>query len=119
MALSLGLLKLILRRTDAAMSADKRIVRVMISGLVQGVGFRAWMVREAYARGISGWVRNRFNGDVEALLAGPPDAVEALCEACWRGPAAASVDNVKVAEADASALSEGGARKGFHAIATR
>jgi acylphosphatase len=98
---------------------ERRIVRVTIGGFVQGVGYRAWMVREAAARGISGWVRNRLNGDVEALLAGPPDAVDALCAACWRGPAAAEVDRVEVAEADAAALAEGGARRGFHPIATR
>lgn len=101
------------------MMGERRIVRVTITGLVQGVGYRAWMVREAAARGISGWVRNRLNGDVEALLVGPPDAVEALCAACWRGPAVAEVDAVEVTEADATALSEGGVLRGFHPIATR
>ena len=101
------------------MTRERKIVRVTIRGLVQGVGYRAWMVREAEARGISGWVRNRFNGDVEALLAGPPGAVEALCSACWHGPAAASVDNVEVMEADAAALRELGPGRGFHAIASR
>jgi acylphosphatase len=101
------------------MGEERRIVRVMISGLVQGVGFRAWMVWEAQARGISGWVRNRLSGDVEALLAGPPDAVEALCAACWRGPAAAQVDKVEILPADEAALHEGGAGRGFHPAATR
>jgi acylphosphatase len=101
------------------MVRERRIVRVMIGGLVQGVGYRAWMVREAAARGITGWVRNRLAGDVEAVMAGPPDAVEALCTACWRGPAAAQVDKVDVTEAGEAALAEGGVAWGFHPIATR
>jgi acylphosphatase len=57
-----------------------------------------------------------LNGDVEALLAGPPDAVEALCAACWRGPAHARVENVEVVGADPAAL---GPIAGFRQIATR
>lgn len=102
-----------------ATTGDTRIVKVTIGGLVQGVGYRAWMVRQAEAHGISGWVRNRFDGDVEALLAGPPDAVDALCAACWRGPSASAVDKVEVIEADDAALRELGARRGFHAVASR
>jgi acylphosphatase len=98
------------------MTSETRIVRVTIGGDVQGVGYRAWMEREARALGVRGWVRNRLNGDVEALLAGPPDAVEALCAACWRGPAQARVDKVEVVEADPAALGPGA---GFRQIATR
>ena len=96
------------------MASGQKIVRVTISGRVQGVGFRAWTEREASARGIAGWVRNRLNGDVEALFAGPPDAVETLCAACWRGPAHAQVDQVEVKEGSAVALTE----RGFRQIAT-
>jgi acylphosphatase len=67
------------------------------------------------AAGVRGWVRNRLNGDVEALFAGPPDAVEALCAACWRGPLQARVDKVEVVEADPAAL---GPIAGFRQIAT-
>jgi acylphosphatase len=98
------------------MTGAEKIVRVTIGGDVQGVGYRAWIEREARARGVRGWVRNRLNGDVEALFAGPPDVVEALCEACWRGPAHARVDNVEVAEADPAAL---GPVAGFRQLATR
>src|ERR1700730_6960909 len=98
------------------MTGHQMIVRVTIGGDVQGVGYRAWMEMEARARGVRGWVRNRLNGDVEALFAGPPDAVEALCAACWRGPAHASVENVEVVEADPAAL---GPIAGFRQIATR
>jgi acylphosphatase len=98
------------------MMREAKIVRVTIGGDVQGVGYRVWMEREARAGGVRGWVRNRLNGDVEALFAGPPDAVEALCEACWRGPAQARVDNVEVVEADPAELGPGA---GFRQIATR
>jgi acylphosphatase len=98
------------------MTTHQMIVRVTIGGYVQGVGYRAWMEMEARAQGIRGWVRNRLNGDVEALFAGPPDAVEALCAACWNGPAHAQVDKVEVVEVDPSALGPGA---GFRQIATR
>src|ERR1700730_11774925 len=67
------------------MTGHQMIVRVTIGGDVQGVGYRTWMEMEARAGGVRGWVRNRLNGDVEALFAGPPDAVEGLCRACARG----------------------------------
>ncbi|MGH6869062.1 MAG: acylphosphatase [Methylocella sp.] len=98
------------------MTRHEMIVRVTIGGDVQGVGYRAWMQREARAGGVRGWVRNRLNGEVEALLAGPPDAVETLCAACWRGPAHARVDKVEVVEASAAALA--GPDAGFRQIAT-
>ena len=98
------------------MTSEVKIVRVTIGGDVQGVGYRAWMEMAARALGVRGWVRNRLNGDVEALFAGPPDAVEALCAACWRGPAHARVDKVEVVEADPAALGPGA---GFRQIATR
>src|ERR1700720_888376 len=97
------------------MTGHQMIVRVTIGGDVQGVGYRTWMEMEARAAGVSGWVRNRFNGDGEALFAGPPDAVEALCAACWRGPVQARVDKVEVVEADPAALGPGA---GFRQIAT-
>jgi acylphosphatase len=98
------------------MTGEERIVRVTISGYVQGVGYRAWMEMEARAVGVRGWVRNRLNGDVEALFAGPPGAVEALCAACWRGPRHARIEKVEVVEADKAALGPGA---GFRQIATR
>jgi acylphosphatase len=98
--------------------SGQSIVRVTISGRVQGVGYRAWTERKAVARGIRGWVRNRSNGDVEGLFAGEPEAVEALCAACRRGPAHARVDNVEVTQASAAALTEFGGGVGFRQIAT-
>lgn len=75
-------------------------VRIIVSGRVQGVWFRGWTVDEAQARGLSGWVRNRRDGTVEALLHGPEAAVEAMVAACHRGPPAAKVTAVDVSPAD-------------------
>jgi len=90
------------------MAEDERIVRVMISGLVQGVGYRAWMQSAAISRGVTGWVRNRPDGRVEAVLAGSAETVASLCEACRRGPPAARVTRVDTEEVDRAALSEKG-----------
>jgi acylphosphatase len=65
--------------------------RVFLTGRVQGVGFRDWMVEEAERLGVSGWVRNRRDGSLEALLEGEAPAVAELLRACWRGPPYAKV----------------------------
>jgi acylphosphatase len=65
--------------------------RIVISGRVHGVGFRYWLCAEAQALGIAGWVRNRRDGTVEALLDGDIAAVEELVRACRRGPRGALV----------------------------
>jgi acylphosphatase len=70
------------------------IRHVVIRGRVQGVGFRAWTEYTALERGLQGWVRNRRDGAVEALFAGPPDAVDAMIAACHQGPRGARVDAV-------------------------
>lgn len=70
----------------------RKAVGVLVSGRVQGVWFRDWTVQEARARGLDGWVRNRADGTVEALFAGPCDAVDAMVEACRAGPPLARVD---------------------------
>ena len=72
-----------------------RRVHVMVHGMVQGVGYRDWMVREARRLGLSGWVRNRADGGVEAVVAGPEPAVQALLTACRRGPLLARVDSLE------------------------
>ena len=71
-----------------------RAKRVIISGRVQQVGFRQWMAEEAERLGVSGWVRNRGDGTVEAVLAGDAAAVEELVRACRRGPRLAQVDSI-------------------------
>jgi acylphosphatase len=67
-----------------------------ITGVVQGVGFRFWTQREAERRNLRGWVRNRHDGSVEALVIGPVRVVEDMVEACRRGPRSAEVDAVDV-----------------------
>ena len=71
-----------------------------ITGSVQGVGFRAWCRDEAARRHLSGWVRNRESGAVEAVFEGPIDALESMVAALWQGPRGASVDNVEIVETD-------------------
>jgi acylphosphatase len=74
---------------------NERIIRhVTMHGRVQGVGYRAFVEHEALRRGIEGWVRNRRDGSVEAVLAGDVDAVTAMIEACRRGPMGARVDTL-------------------------
>jgi acylphosphatase len=70
-----------------------------ISGLVQGVGFRYRFMEEAQYLGISGWVRNRRGGSVEAMISGSPEAVEAMIAWARRGPPAAQVERVDVSAA--------------------
>jgi acylphosphatase len=74
--------------------------RLVISGRVQGVGFRAWMVEKAQALGLSGWVRNRIDGSVEALVAGDIAAVEEFLRLCRRGPRMAVVESIEEELAD-------------------
>ena len=74
-----------------------RISRLLrIRGLVQGVGFRDALQREAIARGCTGWVRNRLDGSVEALVEAEEDALEALIAWARQGPPAARVSGVVV-----------------------
>jgi acylphosphatase len=72
----------------------KIIRHVVVRGLVQGVGYRAFVEHEAHRRGLNGWVRNRRDGSVEAVFAGPREAVEAMIEVCRRGPFSARVDAI-------------------------
>lgn len=81
-----------------------RVVRLTIRGYVQGVGYRAFVEDEAMARGLKGWVRNRRDGSVEALIAGEPQAVDAMIAACRQGPRSAQVDAVEIEETDEKAL---------------
>ena len=69
-------------------------LHLIIGGRVQGVGYRAWVAEEAASRGLSGWVRNRRDGSVEALVAGDAGVVEEFLERCRDGPRAASVSSV-------------------------
>ena len=68
--------------------------RLIITGRVQAVGFRQWMVEAAAQLGVAGWVRNRADGTVEAVLDGDTASVEELVRACRRGPRLAQVDRI-------------------------
>jgi acylphosphatase len=80
------------------------IRQVTITGRVQGVGYRAWVEHRARAHDLEGWVRNRHDGSVEALFAGPADAVDDMVAVCRRGPSSARVDHVVDERANADAL---------------
>src|SRR3954454_22733323 len=80
------------------------IRRVIIRGRVQGVGFRYWTRRTATARRLEGWVRNRRDGSVEAVFAGPGQMVADMIVLCRRGPDAARVDQVEEAAAGPEVL---------------
>jgi len=72
--------------------------RVVVRGVVQGVGYRYAMVDAAGAAGVVGWVRNRREGSVEAVVQGDGAAVLAMVAWCERVPAGARVDAVEVAD---------------------
>ena len=80
------------------MTDSIRTVSVVIRGRVQGVGYRLWTQGEARRLGLSGHVRNRADGAVEALFSGPADAVATVLEACRQGPSSARVTEVAVTE---------------------
>jgi acylphosphatase len=79
--------------------ADRVVRHVRIEGRVQGVWYRGWTVEEARRRGLDGWVRNRRDGSVEAVFAGPGEAVDVMIEACHRGPPSARVERVTASPA--------------------
>lgn len=73
---------------------------LQIFGLVQGVGFRYHFSRQAERLGVTGWVRNRRGGSVEATIEGTPEAVEALLVWARRGPPAARVERIEIGETE-------------------
>jgi len=78
---------------------SERSVHLRITGLVQGVGYRAWALQIASRLGLRGWVRNRRDGSVEALVIGEGDAVDRMVEACREGPFGARVADISVSDA--------------------
>ncbi len=74
--------------------------RVIITGRVQGVFFRVWTRQQAEALGLSGWVRNRFDGSVEAVFSGPAEIVDRMVEKCRQGPPHATVEGISQSAAD-------------------
>jgi len=81
--------------------------RLTITGRVQGVGYRDWAMVTGQRLGLTGWVRNRADGSVEALIVGDESAVGRMIEACRRGPALARVEEIDVDPVDLDILPEG------------
>lgn len=74
--------------------------RIFVTGRVQGVGYRDWVVRTAQRNGLTGWVRNLKDGRVEILAAGEEEGLTVLVEGCREGPAQARVEHVEAFAAD-------------------
>ncbi len=94
------------------------IRQVAIRGRVQGVGYRYWVEQRARAHDLEGWVRNRRDGSVEALFAGPADLVANLIAACRHGPASARVDAVHEEPGNSDALNLRRAGERFSVLPT-
>ncbi len=91
---------------------SRAILLVSIRGQVQGVGFRAWVASRAQTAKLEGWVRNRSDGSVEALFAGPVGIVAEMVALCRHGPSSAKVEQVfdQAASPDALNLRRSGER---------
>ena len=74
------------------------IKHLVISGRVQGVGFRYWLQTVAIEKNIFGWVKNKISGDVESLIVGEEKKVKDLIKLCEKGPPSSKVEHVKVNE---------------------
>lgn len=89
------------------MTTGTSIVHLVIRGSVQGVGFRAWTQHQGELRALEGWVRNRRDGSVEAVIAGPAAEVAQMVAACREGPRGSVVDHVEEAQVDPMLLAQG------------
>lgn len=69
-------------------------IRLIIEGKVQGVGYRAWLSTQAKSASLCGWVRNRRDGTVEAVISGEAKTLSIFIKSCWQGPMAARVDKI-------------------------
>lgn len=96
----------------------RAILQVVIQGKVQGVGYRAWVEQQAVGLGLEGWVRNRRDGNVEALFAGPANAVADMVALCRHGPPSAHVKAVLDEPAGPEQLDQRRAGEGFSVLPT-
>ena len=87
---------------------DLTSLRMVIEGFVQAVGYRHFAIEEARKLGVNGWIRNRSNGTVEALVSGTTQAVEAFVGACMRGPPGSTIKNIDLHKAEPPT------ERGFH-----
>ena len=79
---------------------------IVITGKVQGVGFRYWLYKEAMQRNIYGWVRNKISGEVEALLIGNDVEVNNIIKLCKKGPPSSEVTKINVKDYDKGYLNK-------------
>ena len=93
----------------------RKILHLKISGRVQGVGFRAYVADEAETRGLAGWVRNRADGGVEAVIAGESDIIDQMVAVCRGGPYGSRVENLATEDAHEQDLD---APSGFRILRT-
>ena len=100
------------------MTGKRAIRRVTIRGRVQGVGFRAWTEHEATRRALEGWARNRRDGSVEAVFAGPPETVADMIAACRRGPPMSRVDALDTQDGHLNDLGQRRAGEAFSLLPT-
>lgn len=96
-----------------AAGSERVALRIVVHGRVQGVWYRGWAVDEARARGIDGWVRNRRDGTVEAVLIGSEADIREMIEACRTGPSAARVSGIEEYPLDPDEIADSSAG-GFH-----
>jgi acylphosphatase len=94
------------------------IRHVVVRGRVQGVGYRAWVEHQARVRQLEGWVRNRRDGSVEAVFAGPEAVVSEMIAVCRRGPNSARVDAVDNDARTLDMLNLSDAGEGFSVLST-
>ncbi len=92
----------------------KQRVHVIISGRVQGVCYRYWTQQKARELGLTGWVRNRYDGSVEAEFCGKKAQVDEMLRMCRTGPGSAFVENTRI-----NILSEPVEYTGFSILPTR
>jgi acylphosphatase len=98
--------------------SEQAVRHAMIRGRVQGVGYRAWVEYTASDHGLAGWVRNRRDGAVEAVFAGPSEAVDAMLSACRRGPPGSRVDRVDTRQATPAELAQRRSGEQFSVLST-
>ena len=82
------------------------IVHLIIRGRVQGVGFRAWTQHQGELRRLQGWVRNRRDGSVEAVVSGPAPDVAQMVAVCRQGPRGSVVSDLDASRGDAALLAQ-------------
>lgn len=97
---------------------NKAILHVTIRGRVQGIGYRAWVEQQATASRLEGWVRNRRDGSVEAVFAGPAKAVAEMIALCRHGPPSARIEAVFNEAAGPELLNLRPAGEGFSVLPT-